>query len=92
MSLRSECRFVRRHDLIATDMDGETVMMSLERGEYFGLQGVGPRIWELLEERQTVDQLTKIIVTEYDVDESICRADIQELLDSLLLNNLVQRA
>jgi len=44
-------------DLIATDMDGETVMMSIESGEYFGLGGVGGRVWELLAQPMTLDQL-----------------------------------
>ena len=31
-----------------TDLDGEKVMMNLERGEYFMMNEVGSRIWEII--------------------------------------------
>jgi hypothetical protein len=34
--------FVRNPDLIATDMDGAAVMMSIECGEYYDSTGGGP--------------------------------------------------
>ena len=76
---------VRDPDLIAADMDGDLVMLSIERGEYFGVGGVGTRVWELLEQPVSVEGLTAAICAEYEVDEATCRADMlrfaQELLD-----------
>lgn len=83
---------VRNPDLIAADMDGETVMMSIERGEYFGLGGVGGRVWELLTQPTTLEQLTQVICAEFDVDPSTCRADLQNFLQELLANGIVKSA
>jgi hypothetical protein len=83
---------VRAPDLIATDMDGETVMMDVESGIYFGLSGVGGRIWELLEDPRSAEDLTRAIMAEFDVDPETCRTDVQSFLDSLLENGLVKRA
>lgn len=83
-------RFVRNPDLIAADMDGELVMMSLERGTYFGLGGVGSRVWNLLETPQTQDVLIATICAEFDTDAPTCAADLQPFLDDLLRNDLIR--
>lgn len=84
--------FVRNPDLVATDMDGETVMMSIERGEYFGLGGVGSRVWELLAQPTSLAQLADAIGAEYEVDASTCLADLQRFVADLLANGLVAPA
>ena len=38
----------RRNDIDTTDLNGEIVMMDLEKGRYFSLNGVGSRIWEII--------------------------------------------
>ena len=38
----------RNPNLVAANVDGDLVMMSVEQGEYFGITGVGSRVWELL--------------------------------------------
>lgn len=79
----------RLPDLIATDMDGETVMMSIERGEYFGLGGVGTRVWELLAQPTSLAEIIRVICSEYEVDEATCQADIQTFVEDLITNGLV---
>lgn len=82
-------QFTRNPDLIATEMDGELVMMSVERGEYFGLKGIGSRIWTLLEQPQTLDQLVNQVCQEFKVEADVCRQDLtrftQQMLDKGLL-------
>lgn len=87
----TSCQYRRDPDLIATDMDGDTVMMSIERGEYYGIGGVGSRCWELLAEPMSIDALVKTICTEFEVDEATCQEDMQAFVDELLRLCLVQR-
>ena len=84
-------RMIRRNpDLLAVEMDGDLVMMSIERGEYFGVGGIGTRIWELLEQPRTFDGLVEAICAEYDVAETTCRADAAGFLDQLAANAMIQ--
>ncbi len=82
----------RNPRLIAADMDGDLVMMSIESGEYFGLGGVGTRVWELIATPHTLTQLTQAICAEYEVDEATCEADVRRFLADLLANGLAVRA
>lgn len=89
MTFSLDTLIIRSPDLIAADMDGDTVMMSIERGAYFGISGVGPRVWDLLGQPVSVAQLTRTICAEYKVDTETCRADLVQFIDALLERGLV---
>lgn len=75
---------------LATEMDGEVVMMDTEDGTYFSLSaGVGTRIWELLETPKTVAELSKLIIAEFDVAPEECESDILEYANELVQNNIL---
>lgn len=87
--LPSTALVFRNPDLLAADMDGDIVMMSIERGEYYGIGGVGSRVWELLAQPTSINQITQIICAEYEVEEATCQADMQKFVEQLLQNGLV---
>lgn len=75
--------------MVSGNMDGEIVMLSLQRGEYFGLDKVGSRIWELIEHPVTVREIKQILLEEYEVDESTCEKDLVEFLEDLVNKGLI---
>lgn len=83
---------IRHPDLVAAEMDDDLVMMSIEQGQYYGLSGVGPRIWELLERPATVERMTVILCDEFEIDDATCRRDLLNFTQELLDMGLVQRA
>jgi hypothetical protein len=71
-------------------MDGDTVMMSLQHGNYFGLSvGVGARLWDLLSSPMQLHEMVEIITNEFEVDSATCRLDLEKFIDALLKNDLV---
>ena len=89
--IANDARFMRDPDLVAADMDGDLVMMSIDNGEYYGVGGVGPRIWELLESPRTVEQISAAIVDEFEVEADTCREDILGFIRQLLDMGLVRQ-
>lgn len=82
--------FVTRNpDLIAADIDGDVVMMGIEQGEYYGITGVGSRVWELLAAPITIENIAQVISTEYDTEEAACLADMKKFIDELIELDLV---
>lgn len=69
---------------ISTPLNGEFVAMSIERGEYFGIGGVGARAWEMLTEACSVAQLCQQICGEYEVERAICEADLIRFAEEML--------
>ena len=56
-----------------TDLDGEKVMMNLEKGEYFMMNEVGSRIWEIISKPINVKDRINTIRSEYEVEEKTCK-------------------
>ena len=79
-------------DQVSADIDGEVVMMSIEQGSYYGLDDVGSRIWELIEEPRAVGDIVDRLLNEYEVDHDTCLHDVLVFLDKLAEQNLVKIA
>jgi hypothetical protein len=80
----------KKQDIISSGMDDETVMMSIENGEYYGLNPVGGRIWELLDRPRTAAGICDILVEEYDVPVEECQREVKEFVEKLLEKKLVK--
>jgi hypothetical protein len=50
---------------------------------------VGARVFELLEEPRTLDDVIDVLLTEYDVDRETLTADVTDLVAELLARSLV---
>lgn len=70
-------------ELNTADIDEEKVMMNLEKGRYYGLNSVGTRIWELMEEPIQVDQIIQTLLKEYDVEPAICEENVLSFITKL---------
>ena len=84
--------YQRNPDLIGASIDDELVMMSVDRGQYYGLGGVGPRIWELLEKPHTFDQLVDRVLEEFEVERAVCEKDMVGFLDQMEEFGLIVQA
>lgn len=91
-SLPFSTLIMRDPDIIAAYMDGETVMMSIEQGEYYGLSGIGPFLWEQLAEPVSIEELCRRVIEAYQVDEAVCRNDVSAFIGELLENGVLRRA
>lgn len=83
--------YQRRPDLIGASVDDEMVMMSVEKGQYYGLRGIAPRVWELLETPHTFDQLVDRILEEFEVDRAVCEKDMNGFLEKVEELGLIER-
>ena len=73
----------KRGDWISAKVGEEIVMMSAEEGKYIGLNDVGARIWELLDQPQTREQLEARLIAEFDVAPETCRSEVDAFLTKL---------
>jgi hypothetical protein len=70
-------------DWISAQVGDELVMMSVASGKYIGLGGVGGRIWELLEQPRSENELCGLLLAEFDVADDVCRAEVAAFLAQL---------
>ena len=87
-----DCRLQRSPDALATQVDGDIMMLVLSTGMYHSLSGVAARIWELLETPATAGELSARIADEYGVSVAQCRTDTDAFLADLSRAGLVEAA
>ncbi|WP_273851279.1 lasso peptide biosynthesis PqqD family chaperone [Guptibacillus spartinae] len=75
---------------IASDMDGEKVILSIENGKYYNLGEVGGEIWSRLSKPIRLNTLITNLMEEFNVGRDVCEADVQYFLGKLLDEGLVK--
>lgn len=75
---------------VSSDLGGEAAILDLEAGVYYGLDEVGARIWELIQERRSAREVRDALRAEYDVEPERCERDVLALLQELADAGLVE--
>ena len=70
-------------DQVSCRLEDETVLLELNKGVYFGLNGVGSLIWEMIQRPQSVQTVCSAVLEKYEVDPETCRRDVLRLLEDL---------
>lgn len=83
-------RLRRAADVLATEVDGEMVMMDVEKGLYFGLDAIGTDVWKRLEAPATAGELAAALSRDYDAEADAIERDVLDLLASLAEQGLVE--
>jgi coenzyme PQQ biosynthesis protein PqqD len=65
------------------------VLLSLDGGEYYALNAVGRRVWELCDGTRSVATIVAILGHEYEAPADTIAADVFELLRDLVHEKLV---
>ena len=76
-------------DHVACDLAGETAILHLKSGIYFGLDPMASRIWQLLQMPHTLAELRDILMAEYDVAPERLERDLVDFLHQMEQANLV---
>jgi hypothetical protein len=74
---------------LSTTLAGEVIILGLDDSIYYGLNGAGARIWELLQTPRTIRDVVDAITTEFDVDRERAAADLGALFTDLESRGLI---
>jgi len=89
-ALNPESKLRRSSEPLQAGLDDEVVMMSVEKGCYYGLDPVGARIWELLESPKTVNEVVDDLLEAYEVEREVCERETIAFLQSLIDEDLAE--
>ena len=81
--------FVVSNRHVACTVGAESVILHLDEGAYYSLNPVGTRIWELLQQPRTIDELVAAVLNEFEVSSERCLDDVCELVEALRARTLV---
>ncbi|MFC1638852.1 PqqD family protein [Patescibacteria group bacterium] len=75
--------------VISEVLDGETILINLETGNYYSMNDTGSTVWKLLQVGSGVDGMKAALVAGYEVDDSAAAKDLQAFLDTLQADELI---
>ena len=90
MKIDLQTVIVAAKDQLSSSIGGETVILGLHAGHYYGVGDVGARVWQLIQEPRRVADIHETIVAEYEVEPGVCETDLLKLLDELAAARLVE--
>lgn len=73
----------------SSDLLGETVILELESGVYYGLNETGTLIWNSIVELKTLAEIRELILSGYDIEPELCDDYILKLVRDLADKGLV---
>ena len=87
--LSPDSRIALSKEQASCDLAGETAIVNLKSGVYFGLDSMGTHVWKLLHEPVTFGDLCESLMRDYDVDGRRLETDMREFLSVLADHGLV---
>ncbi len=75
--------------VLSQDLQGETVILDLKDGQYYGLNAVGSRIWAMLQDGRSPEAIIAALTDEYRISSERARGDLSGFLSVLQTRGLV---
>ena len=82
MSIKLTQRFVKSRAVLAQDLlDGDSVLLHVDSGQYFGLDRVGNEAWKILANGATLQDACDRLLDQFDVAPDQLQADLTALIN-----------
>ncbi|MBK6695701.1 MAG: PqqD family protein [Myxococcales bacterium] len=89
MNVGPDDRFAAAADVHARAFDGETVIVDLKRGDYFGLNDLGARFWDGALQGKSARQVAESLEGMFEVTGERLLADLVALAGELVDRGLL---
>jgi pyrroloquinoline quinone biosynthesis protein D len=86
-----ETRYRQKEGLLSQRAADTRVLLDPSDGNYFALDDVSGRIWDLCDGNRTVAEIVAALCAEYDAPQETVEEDVMEFLGELLTDGLVIR-
>jgi coenzyme PQQ biosynthesis protein PqqD len=83
-------RYARRKEqVIAQKASNDFLLFNMDDGNYYSLNEVGSRIWELCDGTHSIEQIIDALAQEYDEDKDVLAEDVVEFLERFQSDKLI---
>ena len=84
-------KYFRNSQNINGELEDSQVMMHLEKRKYFGLNPVGKKIWDMIQQPKSFDEIVENLLREYDVEKERCMSEVRTFLDNAIKNEIIEK-
>ena len=90
MKITADSLVVAAPGQLSANVGDEAVIAGMTRGNYYSLNSVAARVWELIQTSARIRDLRQTLAAEFDVTPERCGADLLELLQRLHGEGLIE--
>jgi hypothetical protein len=87
--LNLSSRITQNKETLSSAIDDELVLLSIINNKYYGMDSVGSRVWSLLAEPITINDMITTLTGEYDIPATESEKDVFSFLNELYSENLI---
>jgi hypothetical protein len=77
-------------DVLIQELQGESVLLNVRSGRYFGLDEMGTRMWAALTTAESLQAACETLLGEYDVERERLEQDVRALVEKLAEHGLME--
>ena len=81
---------VAADNLASADLDGEAILLNINTGYYYGLNEVGARIMDLMQEPTSLAAIMDRLLEEYEVETAHLERDLMTFLQEMEDRQLIR--
>ena len=89
MDISDSMKVTVPENVMFRDLEGEAVLLNLDNENYYGLDSVGTRMWNVLSSTGSIQEAYDVLITEYDAEPEVLRKDLLELVKDLETQGLI---
>ena len=86
----SNDRYVAPAGVVSRDVAGTTVLLNIDRGEYFTLDEIGSRVWRVLTSGVSIVEAHHQLLGEYEIEPAQLEDELRALADQLEQRGLIE--
>lgn len=79
----------RREQVIAQKASNDFLLFNMDDGNYYSLNEVGCRIWELCDGKHSIEQIVDTLAKEYDEAKEVLAGDVVEFIEKFRNDKLI---
>lgn len=87
--LTDESVIAAHPEQLSSELDGETILLQMSSGLYYGLNQMGAAIWEMIQSPKAFQEIQASLLESYDVSAEVCRQEVEKLLVDLHAAGLI---
>lgn len=76
--------------VLETEIEGLSVLLSAKTGNYIEFNEASSAIWSLIDNKKTVSEIIRELVSKFEVEKSRCEVDVRNFIPRLLDEDLIK--
>jgi Coenzyme PQQ synthesis protein D (PqqD) len=93
MTITLDSTISRNPDMLFTAVNSENgYMLNIEKDHYFSLDDIGVRIWQILDQPQTIYEVAAQLATEFSVDKERVQNSVLTFAKQLVAHQVIHIA